>query len=290
MISISVETNALVHLLQKTKRPSYTGSSVADQVVACALIPNTNKQTLSTISLVKDGVSSLSKFSCSAEISQDDYFYIPNISKVLGILKFHGGKITLTQTQDSLKFKSNNKQTTIKTSQDCKVFSQSPLTLKEWTKQSVERLASFQEVDSYVDKHIYQYVTKDEKSIAPEFACKLNGLDLFEAFRCGSINGQSADVVEFEYDKLSRTEKLLVNSGSDLHGATTSEIPIDIDIHWRSPHDILSCKYKGGLFHLFKHINEKITLMFFDFSEYGQGTGLLLVSDSNMIFQAPMLG
>lgn len=290
MTSMSIDTNALVHLLQKTKRPSHTGSSVTDQVVACTLIPSVASQTVSTISLVKDGVSSLSKFSCSAEITQDDYFYIPSITRVLGILKFHGGKITLTQTSDSLKFKSNNKQTTIKTSQDCKVFSQSPLTLKEWTKQSVERLASFQEVDSYVDKHIYQYVTKDGKSIAPEFACKLNGLDLFEAFRCGSINGQSADVVEFEYDKLDHTEKLLVNSGSDLHGATTSEIPIDIDIHWRSPHDILSCKYKGGLFHLFKHINEKITLMFFDFSEYGQGTGLLLVSDSNIIFQAPMLG
>mgnify|MGYP003134546746 CR=1 FL=1 len=290
MVTISVETNALVHLLQKTKRPSYTGSSVADQVVACALIPNVNNQTLSTISLVKDGVSSLSKFSCSAEITQDDYFYIPSITRVLGILKFHGGKITLTQTEDSLKFKSNNKQTTIKTSQDCKVFSQSPLTLKEWTKQSIDRLESFTEVPSYVTKHIYQYVTKDGKNILPMFACKINGIDLFEAFRCGSINGQSADIVEFEYDKLNKTEKLLVNSGSDLHGATTSEIPIQIDIDWSSPHDAFSCKYKGGLFHLFKHINEKITLMFFDFTEYGQGTGLLLVSGSDMIFQASMLG
>jgi len=284
MSTINIDTNALVLLLQKTKRPSHTGTSVTDQVVSCALIPNIKEQTISTISLVKDGVSSLSKFSCSAEITKDDYFYIPSIARVLGVLKFHGGKITITQTVDSLKFKSNNKQTTIKTSQDCKVFAQSPLTLKQWTEKSIEKFSSFQQAEN-----IYKYVTKDGSEIKPMFVCKTNGVDLFEALRCGTINGQSADVVEFEYDKLTKTPKLLVISGSDLHGSTTSEIDVEIDVAWSSQYDAFNLKYKGGLFHLFKNINEKVTLMFFDFTKYQQGTGLLMVTDHDIIFQASIL-
>jgi hypothetical protein len=283
MSIINIDTNALVLLLQKTKRPSHTGTSVTDQVVSCALIPNIKEQTISTISLVKDGVSSLSKFSCSAEITKDDYFYIPSIARVLGILKFHGGKITITQTVDSLKFKSNNKQTTIKTSQDCKVFAQSPLTLKQWTEKSIEKFSSFQKIGN-----AYNYVTKDGSKITPMFACKINGIDLFEAFRCGSINGQNAEVVEF-VPLIHNIPKLLVISGSDLHGSTTSEIDVEIDVAWSSQYDAFNLKYKGGLFHLFKNINEKVTLMFFDFTKYGQGTGLLMVTDHDIIFQASIL-
>ena len=121
------------------------------------------------------------------------------------------------------------------------------------------------------------------------FACKINGIDLFEAFRCGSINGQNAEVVEFQYNKLSETPKILVNSGSDLHGSTTSEIDVEIDVAWSSQYDSFVLQYKGGLFHLFKNINEKVTLMFFDFTKYGQGTGLLMVTDHDIIFQASIL-
>ena len=71
---------------------------------------------------------------------------------------------------------------------------------------------------------------------------------IFEALRCGTINGQSADVVEFEYDKLTKTPKLLVISGSDLHGSTTSEIDVEIDVAWSSQYGAFNLKYKGGLF------------------------------------------
>ena len=40
---------------------------------------------------------------------------------------------------------------------------------------------------------------------------------------------------------------------------------------------------------LFKNINEKVTLMFFDFTKYQQGTGLLMVTDHDIIFQASIL-
>jgi len=290
---LKLDTNDLVSLLKQTQRKTTIGGKNAPQVCGVKLSNDLESRSCFSLWIVKDGVSSLSKFSVPY-ISWDwdspsKDIYLPDIDRVLGILKYHGGTLRITQTnkQDKLQFASGSKQTTIQTSPDALAFPSSRDTLKVWAEKSKKRSESIVS-PSNVSKGNEKagYITKDGKTLEAMCSIKVDALQLFEAFRCGGINGQKSNLFTFIVGEHGM-EYLTVEVGGDLKGKTVSSIDI---LHWDYGTENLerfTVSYNGGLGEAFKHINGEVWLHFFDFTEYGQGIAMFIAWGNNFILQAP---
>lgn len=121
-VSINVDTNSLKWLLTLAQRKQTIDGSSHAQLYSVILKASDGR--LSLTSLVKDGVTSLMRLSipCTGQ----GEVVITDIDTTLGVLKYHGGVITITPTVDKVKFKSSNKQTTLSASKEAKAFPTHP--------------------------------------------------------------------------------------------------------------------------------------------------------------------
>lgn len=279
---IVIDGDTLRLLLEKVRRPQTIAGKQQDQVHSCILIPDDNK--VKVVSLVKDGVTSLNKFSCFASCKVGDKeIPITNIKDFLGILKYHGGSLSLSWVNNKVKVKSSSKQTTITGSTKATAYPHNPATLMEWTTKSLKIARSFVK-DSDESKN-YNYETSTGEKIEPFYTHTTDGNILFEALRCDSMNGQKIN----RYTFISNENGFSVQTGKELKGQTIYRLKSNTSYVDNESTEEWEATFEGGLDNLLSHINGSITLNFYRFPE--QGIKMLIdFGLGDFVFQASIIG
>lgn len=275
----TVKRDSLEMLLNRVKRPQNIGGKPQDQVHSCILRMIDGR--MSVTSLVKDGVSSVGRFSCAA-IGDDDTYYISDINTFLGVLKYHGTDVTLDgSTAEKLRVKSSNKQTTLTGSAEAMAYPHSPKTLADWEAQSMQVASSLTKVLQEGLKGNWVYHMKDGTQRKAIQKWVVSATELFEALRCDSMNGQKINRYTFyaDVDK----ETLQVEVGKNLKGKTRSDLSYE---ECMLKHSSFTTTFEGGLEQLMSTVGGNVDLFFFDFTKEGQGRKLLIdFGNEDFVFQ-----
>ena len=116
---MKVKTESLERLLKTTKRNQFVNGKEQAQVLSCIL--RSEHDRLSTTSVVRDGKTSVARFS----IDNDGFpgiVPVPDIDRLLGALKFHGTSVKLDVGDGKLVVISTNKQTTMSANTEGRAF------------------------------------------------------------------------------------------------------------------------------------------------------------------------
>lgn len=268
MTKISMPRKALEELLTATLRPQNVNGSNVDQVDSCVI--DTTGNTVSTLCIVKDGTTSLSSFSFAHETT-GTVIPVPNIHRLLGVLKFHSDVVTLEDKGGKVLVRSKGKQTTLLGGFDALSYANSQMTLTEADDKAHERAKS-------IDGNTY-VMANGEKRI-PFAVVRLDAKELYEALRCDAINGQRLNRYKFSTSHGS----LSVTVGDPFKGETTTFLENDF------PVEDFEATFEGGLENVVKHYSKHVVLNFFDFREEGQGIRLLINFDNgDWVFQCGVL-
>jgi len=270
---IVVETNSLKWLLQLAQRKQTIDGKSIPQIHSAMLMAENGR--LRCGSLVKDGVTSLINVSIPCHGNCDLGYAISDIDNVLGILKYHGGVLTMINKGSKIVFKSGSKQTTITGNTDSRAFPHTAETMAQWYKKS-------QSIINKIDGLAMTYTKNDGSVIEPTLLFSdLNTTSLYEAFRCDSMNGQ-----KFNKYKLSCEDgNLYVDVGEELKGKTKSLVAENCaNIDFEST-------YNGGLEEVFRNLNSDVNIAIWDFTEADMGYPMLItLGDGDFIFQMSNLG
>ena len=275
-----VKRDSLEILLNRVKRPQNIGGKPQDQVHSCILRLSDGR--MSVTSLVKDGVSSVSRFSCEAVGENGVYgtYFVSDINTLLGVLKYHGTDLSLDSHQaDKLRVKSSNKQTTLASSGEALAYPHSPKTLADWESQSVKVASSLKRQGG---GGAWYYEMKNGTIKKATHTFSVSATQLFEALRCDSMNGQKINRYTFHVD--GDKETLQVEVGKSLKGRTKSDLACEGQFRKYSSFD---ATFEGGLEQLMSTVGGSVGLSFFDFSKEGQGRKLLIdFGNRDFVFQS----
>lgn len=264
-------------MLQKTQRAQTHDGKAQNQVASCVLRASEGRVT--TTCLVKDGLSSLSRFSTEYDSDGSEFegtFVVTDIDRLIGVLRYHGVMVTLTQTHDKLRVKSNSKQTTLDASPQARVHPSNPATVLEWEQNS----RGLVEAKLDIGNNLYHLEGGGSKEAFAWYEVDAN--DLFEAFRCDSMNRQKNNeyLIEGTQDL-----ELYISTGLDLKGTTRTLIP-----HAKGQPTWFKVVVKGGMEQLFSKLNGDITVKVFDFTNEGQGYKVLFdLGNGDFVFQSGIL-
>ena len=299
-MTVTVDNDSLSLMLKRAKRPQVIDGKSQDQVHSCVLHIDARKYPavdsvprLRTVNLSKDGVSSISSFSCNVNnfSTGSEGIFIPDINNLLGVLKYHGKTVSLTPKLDEgkLTVKSSKKQTTLIANRNAASYPSNPLSLEEWSLQA-----------KAVDKRIVKseghwlYHTNSGTTYDAQGYIALDSTDLYEALRCDSMNGQKINKYRFYTTKTS----LLVETGGEMKGQTQT-ILTDVDDSRRDKVILPSMRFQGaeldvtvqgGLEQLLANISGDMRLMWFDFTNAGQGVKLLFeFGNEDYVLQSGMI-
>jgi len=269
-----VKTGNLKRLLEVTARKQFVNAKPQQQVIGCVIRPNGDSA--NTTSLVRDGKTSLGKFSIPCSWSEnEDAIVIPDIDRTLGVLSAHSGDVTLTQLGGSLKIKSNGKQTTLVAEPGSLAFPHSQETIAQWEEKSVN-------MSNQIDVDAGCYIMRDGSKRLPMHMTETSSNLLHEALRCDNMNGQKLNQYTFQHDG---KETLYVLTGSDLKGQTETILNEDTPFQ-----EDFSTTFEGGLEQMLSNYDGMVNLYFIDFRPEGQGIRLLLVFDNgDWVFQAAVI-
>ena len=279
----TLPNDGITILLNKVKRTQMVAGKAQDQVLSCVLEVIDGRA--SVTSLVKDGLTSLSRFSCPIDIQDTCKFYITNIDTFLGALKYHSTKVTLTQDGEKLRIKSSNKQTTLTASPDALAFPHNPATLKEWhkTSQSIADKLERKYLVGSTGVFDWNYLADGGEKIPTKFRLKTDAVTLYEALRCDSMNGQKINRYNFFFD-WQTSKGFEVRVGNELKGQTTSLL--DLPREGVGAFEI-DTTYEGGLEQVTQHLHGEINLNYLDFSKHGQGYKMIMdLGNGDFVFQS----
>lgn len=272
-----IQKNELQQLLKKVQRKTVEGFLV-DSCVLCV-----KPYELYVTSLVKDGVSSVARFSLSASSEPfhepegnvyDLRIPVPSISHLLNVLKYHSQTVKLIYESDKLKIVSGKKTTTLATSFRAKATSSSPDTLEEWSNKS-EAIAKKISFPKY-GPSTYTLESGEENVAKLSFA--VDSTDLFEALRCDGINGKKQGKYNFVFDG----DGFHVDVGSQAQGHTRTTVSAEVNV------DSYSMAFEGGLEEVMKPIVGEVMLNFHNFPKRGSRAGawaLLITIDNDFVYQ-----
>jgi len=270
---MKVNCKALEQLLSATSREQHINGKAQKQVSSCVL--TLEDGVLSTTSIVKDGKTSLARFSFATDENKTWKVGIPvpDIERLMGVLKYHSGDVRLSYLEtDSVKVKSKSKQTTLTGGWKAKAFANSQASVKEWNSEAVNRA---KQIKGNV------YIMKDGSTRSPFFNAILTCGELHDALRCDGINGQKLNRYTFQLNN----GEFGVSVGDAFKGQT--------DITFGNiASDDFSATFEGGLEHVLKHYSNdgEVKLSFLDFRLEGQGIRLIMSFDNgDWVFQAGVL-
>jgi hypothetical protein len=282
MPTVKISNDNLSILMNKVKRTQTIGGKKKDQVSSCII--KVKNKTATVTSLVKDGLTSVSKFSAPTDDNGEGHFYITDIDTLLGVLKYHAPNLTITQEGDRLRIKSSNKQTTLMASPDALAYPHNPKTLLEWTNTSEDIASRLVHTGG-----VYKYKSHAGNEIEPVLSLKAHAVTLYEALRCDSMNGQKIN----RYRIYTSNDGYRVETGTLLKGLTTSLLAAMTSVGHPSQMntvDGFTATFEGGLEQLLSNYNADINLLFFDFTEHRQGWKMLLdLGDGDFVFQSSVL-
>ena len=271
-MTVTVSNTGLQRLLELTKRPQVVAGKPQSQVVACVL--DFNDERCTTTSLVRDGKTSLSHFGIPAEGTGQ--IAIPDIDRLLGVLKYHGSDLTLQSEDGKLRIRSGSKQTTIISDAGGLAFPHSTETIGEWYDKSLG-------LASQIDQN-GAYKLRDGSERKAFFTWAIDSTELFEAFRCDNMNGQKLNRYKVSY--VGADTQFIVSTGDELKGLTDSVFEV---AHADGVED-WEATFEGGLENVLKHLDGEIRLHFIDFRPEGQGIRLILDAwGDGYVFQASIL-
>lgn len=271
---IIVETESLKWLLSLMQRKQTIDGKSIPQVFSLSLAAEGGR--LSACTRVKDGVTSLMRLSipCSGK----GVFVLTDIEAALGVLKYHGGALNITPSEDKVKFNSSGKQTTLAASKEARAFPHTPETIALWAEKS-HALAK------KIDVENMKYNTNDGEILDVVLSLSdLSTTTLYEAFRCDSMNGQKFNKYTIDYTD----GKLNITVGDELKGKTTTEINEVVYSYVESPQETpnITATYNGGLEYIFHHLNSDVNIGVWDFTHVGMGYPMLItLGDGDFIFQ-----
>tara|TARA_R110000824_G_scaffold118778_1_gene271145 strand:- start:652 stop:1458 length:807 start_codon:yes stop_codon:yes gene_type:complete len=268
---MKVPRDLLLQLLAVTKREQSINGKAQPQVTGCIL--SLGDKRLSTTGVVKDGKTSLSRFSFTCDDDTESMVPVPDIDRLIGVLKYHGDIVKLTYNKETSKVlvKSNNKQTTLVGGLAAKAFSNSQQSLVEWHKSSVERALQ-------IKGNVYHMA--DGKTRSPFATIKLSSDVLHDALKCDAVNGQKLNRYTFNLTN----GDLLVTVGDHFKGLTETTVDTGYS------NDDFTAIFEGGLENIVRYYKGDVSLAFLDFTSEGQGTRLIMSFDNgDWVFQAGVL-
>ena len=265
-----VACNALQQLLSATSREQHINGKAQKQVSSCVLLLEDGR--LSTTCIVKDGKTSLARFSFVTEGGEGgrEWIPVPDIERLQGVLKYHSGNVTVSYINetDSVRVKSSNKQTTLVGGWKAK--SHGNLDVKEWDAEARKRA---EQIKNNV------YTLKDGSTRSPFANMSMPCDTLHDALRCDGINGQKLN----RYTFFMADSNFSVSVGDTFKGLTTIELGGSVGEDFKAT-------FEGGLEHILKHYSGNVNLSFLDFTKEGQGIRLIMTFDNgDWVFQAGVL-
>lgn len=267
---IKINTGLLKGLLKKTQRKCHILGKAQVQVQACVL--RCSEGEASTTSLVRDGKTSLSRFSCVCG-EGEAVVVIPDIDRLLGVLNAHGESVSIDTEENKIRVKSVCKQTTLTANMDGLAFPHSRETIGEWESKSLTRASQIR-AEGY-------FITKTEETRPPIASWVLDADDLYSALACDSINKQMLNRYTFKQTEAG----LIVSVGDEIKGKT--EILLSTT---RAAENDFEVVVEGGLDNVLREVKGSMVLQFYDFTDFEQGIRLLLrLEEHNFVLQAGLL-
>lgn len=266
---IKIEKSDLVSLLKMTKREAVVGGKKIPQVNSTVIHQTTD--TAQTTSIVRDGVSSIAKFTVPLVDGDGDEVYVANIDLLLGALSAHSGVVRVASEKGKVILKSKSKTTTLVSDPKAKAFPHTSKTVFEWAEDSVERYSK-----SLSNIKLGKYTMQDGTKIPAIVATTVPTKDFLDALRSGSVNGQMVEKVRLTNNPDLTLE---VRVGDEMKGASSTLLDSSISRE-------VTAVIGGGFEHILAHCKEpECDLLFFDFSSYGAGIAVVLRTSSVTVFQ-----
>ena len=284
-MTLRIQKNELTDLLKKAQRKTVHGP-----LVESCILSHDGEQTLDIVSLVKDGVSSVAKFTVKVNGNAQE-IPIPSITNLLGVLKYHGQTVVLDYNDsNSLKIKSGSKTTTITASPDAIAYSSSPERIDVWHSHSIkiadkintETLTYNKGVKGVNPRSTNSYLQCNE--VKPSMQFFVDSTDLFEALRCDGMNGKKTGQYTFVFDE----DGCHVHTGTLTKGHTRATINED---HYSRDLSGSMC-FEGGLEELMKVVMGEVELAFLHFPERKKAAGewgLIISMDEDFVFQTSVI-
>ena len=271
-------TGGLKKLLDLTSRKQFVNGKPQQQVIACILRPSEDGADCITTSLVRDGKTSLARFSIGAEWGSDEEgIVIPDIERLVGVLSAHSGEVNLTHTSDGigkLKVKSGKKQTTLTAEAGGLAFPHSNETIGQWEEKSLGLSAQITEGG---------YSMRDGSLREPFFTASLPCSELWSALHCDHINSQKLNRYTFRYEG----HNLSLDVGDHLKGQTNIHL---LEYDSESNVEDWESTFEGGLENIVSQYSGEAHLHFLDFRPEGQGIRLIVRFDNgDWVYQASVL-
>jgi hypothetical protein len=266
-----IEKSNLVSLLKRTKREAVVGGKKVPQVNSAVIFHPPGQNLVQTTAIVRDGVSSIARFTAPVVEADADDVYVANIDLLLGALSAHSGVVSIKSEKGKLVLKSKSKSTTLVSDPKAKAFPHTNKTVLEWAEDSAERYAK-----SLGIIPMDEYMMQDGTRI-PAKKATVPTKELLDAIRSGSINGQMVEKVRFINNPDLTLE---VRVGDEMKGSSSTLITSTLD-GWVGETTI-----GGGFEHILAHCADpECDLLFFDFTKYGAGIAVVLRTSSAVVFQ-----
>jgi hypothetical protein len=147
----TIENADLAHILTVMKREQVVSGKRQAQVEACMLAFEDG--VCSALSLTRD-LTGLTYVRRECSVFENASVPIPDIDRVLSILKVHGPQVHVSYGEGKVVFKSGRKQTTLQVSDEAKAFSHSPESVRAFHEKScglAERINGVQK--TYTDRN-----------------------------------------------------------------------------------------------------------------------------------------
>ena len=313
--TLTIKNDTLSLLLKQIQRPQMISGKLQDQVHSCVLRTKIHGDvSMNITALSKDGVSSLTHLSTvnpeDLSPSTASYFaknpiYITDISKLLGVLKYHGATVHLIQYGNKLRIKSSNKQTTLEANPEATAYPNNPKSLREWES---EALKLKNRIVAKKDGR-FIYTTLDGDEYHSHLLGTVDATDLYEALRCDSMNQQKMNLYTFRYDRQWSQEggadTLHIMTGKTNKGRTATTLILSHPGGYRKPYlktqqetieetffypDLNAWDYEvilaGGLEQFFSKIHGEVSINLFDFTRANQGYKVVFqFNDKSFILQ-----
>jgi len=255
------EVKELTRLLKNTQRMAVINGKPMPQVLGCVILCSGN--VAKATSIVRDGITSISQMSCDILSDADEEIIIPDIAKLLAVLKTHSGIVKLEQTDDKLRVSTSKKTTTLAASKDALAFPHTTKSISEWSDESIEKMAKITNDG---------YVLRDGRTHPYSVVLQISPNDLVDAITSANINGQKVS----RYILEGNAEGFSMYVGDDMRGLVATLLDA-------IPCDDFATTVEGGLENL--EYGENLSLRVLDFTDLGQGKDIVLISEGIRLYQ-----
>lgn len=283
---MKVNKASLVNMLKRTQRFQNVGGRSVAQVNGCQLMPQVDDGEVRTLSLVRDGKTSLSSFSAALEEGEMHYsnpIPVPDIDVLLGVLASHGSTVSIRHDipNNKILVSSGKKKTILTASMNGLVFPHSSDTITEWSSKSAQLGDKFQ----FADGLFKGYQMQDGSIHEPFLTLSVDGNELHEALRADNMNGQRLNRYRFSFSD----EGLIIGVGEEMKGFTETKFD-DFAMSTFDEEHWFAWDFEGGLENVLANVNGTVFLSFLDFREYGQGIRMVInMGQFGWVYQAGVL-